>query len=206
MSFESRYSLRLYEIMAVRAHLNHKHSETFTLEDLRSRLGVPVGKLTTWHNLYARALEPAIAEVNQLADFTVRYEAVKKGRSVVAVKLFGEEKMERARARTAVPPALEAPRAERIARRKRGEGTTWIEDAAAVETIIAPEVPEFPANGIYYTPWEAIARANLPSPQRDFNAVANSFRSAAKRDGKPLRGNHVTAMFAAFCRSQKPAS
>jgi hypothetical protein len=85
MAFESRYSLRLYEIIALRSGLDHKTSETFDLETFRDRLGVPVGKLPEWANFRQKALDPAVAEVNHLAGFTVSYEAIKRGRSVVAV-------------------------------------------------------------------------------------------------------------------------
>lgn len=195
MAFESRYSLRLFEIVAVRANQDRASSETFALDDLRARLGVPVGKLATWSNLRVFALDPAIAEVNHLAGFTVRYEPVKKGRAVVAVKLHWAKKPD---------PALKATKREldgpRVGRKARRDGSA--------ETIAEqPIVPvEFPASGsIRFTAFEAIARASLPQPMRDIDAVADTFRAAAKRDGKPLRGSHVIEMFAAFCRKQRPA-
>ena len=61
MAFESRYSLRLYELIALRAGLDHKTAETFTLDDLRARLGVPVGKLARWQDLKVKVLEVASA-------------------------------------------------------------------------------------------------------------------------------------------------
>jgi len=49
---------------------------------------VPKGKLTTWHNLKAYAIEPAVAEVNQLAtDFRVEVSGIKQGRSFVEIKM-----------------------------------------------------------------------------------------------------------------------
>lgn len=195
MAFESRYALRLFEIVAVRANHQYKASETFALDELRARLGVPLGKLERWDNLRARALEPAIAEVNQLAGFTVRYEPIKQGRAVSAVRLHWAEKP---------APALKATKREldgsRVGRKARRDGSA--------ETVTdEPIVPvEFPASGsIRFTAFEAIARASLPQPMRDIDAVADTFRAAAKRDGKPLRGPHVIEMFAAFCRKQRPA-
>jgi hypothetical protein len=190
MAFESRYSLRLYEIVGLRANLDHVHAETFTLEDLRSRLGVPVGKLTTWPHLRQRALEPAIAEVNQLAGFTVRYEPIKKGRAVTAVRLHWAKKP---------APALKATKREldgsKVGRKTRRDGSA--------EQIAAPI--EFPSGSIRHTGFEPIARASLPEPIRDLDLVADDFRAWSQQGNKPLRGEQVTEMFAAFCRKQKPA-
>jgi hypothetical protein len=195
MAFESRYSLRLYEIIGLRSGLDHKTSETFALDELRARLGVPVGKLANWPHLRQFALEPAIAEVNQLAGFTVRYEPVKKGRAVVAVKLHWATKPDPAL--KATKRELDGPRVGRKARR----------DGSAEPIAEQPIVPvEFPASGsIRFTAFEAIARANLPQPMRDIDAVADTFRAAAQRDRKQLHGPHVIGIFAAFCRTQRPA-
>lgn len=192
MAFESRYALRLYELIALRAGLDHKTAETFTLEDLRSRLGVPVGKLARWQDVKAQALEPAIAEVNQLAGFRVTYDPVKRGRSVASVRLSWEVKS--APDRKATKRELDGPKVGRKARR----------DGSA-EQIAAPVI-EFPAGTIRHTPFAALALANLPAPARDLDLVAEDFRGWARRNSKPVRGEQVTAMFAGFCRSQKPAN
>lgn len=191
MAFESRYALRLYEIIALRVNLDYVHAETFSLDDLRSRLGVPVGKLTNWPHFRQRALEPAIAEVNQLAGFSVRYDPVKRGRSVTAVQLHWAKKS---------VPALKDTKREldgsKVGRKARRDETA--------EHVAAPEI-EFPAGSIRRTLFETIARANLPEPMRDIDLVADDFRAWAKRGKKPLRGDQVTPIFAGFCRKQKPA-
>ena len=192
MAFESRYSLRLYEMVALRAGLDHKTAETFPLDDLRSRLGVPADALTTWSNFRVVALDPAIAEVNQLAGFRVSYEAVKRGRSVASVRLSWGVKS--APDRKATKRELDSPKVGRKARR----------DGSAEQ--IATDVIVFPTDTIRYTAFEPIARASLPHPIRDLDMVADDFRAWAKRTGKPLRGEQVTQMFAGFCRSQKPAN
>lgn len=192
MAFESRYALRLYEMLALRAGLDHKTTETFPLDDLRSRLGVPVGKLARWVHLRQFAIEPAIAEVNQLAGFRVSYEPVKRGRSVAAVRLSWEVKS--APDRKATKRELDSPKVGRKARR----------DGSAEQ--IAADVIEFPAGSIRHTSFGAVAKASLPEPIRDLDMVADDFRTWAKRSGKPLRGEQVTQMFAGFCRSQKPAN
>lgn len=192
MAFESRYSLRLYELIALRAGLDHKTAETFALDDLRARLGVPADALTTWSNFRVVALDPAIAEVNQLAGFRVAYEPVKRGRSVASVRLSWQVKS--GPDRTATKRELDGSKVGRKARR----------DGSA-EQIAAPVI-EFPSGSIRHTGFEPIARANLPAPIRDLDLVADEFRTWARKGSRPLRGEQVTTMFAGFCQRQKPAN
>lgn len=194
MSFQSRYALRLFEIISLRVNLAHKTSEKFTLEDLRARLGVPPNKLARWQDFKAYALKPAIAEVNQHAGFTVRYAHAKQGRTVFAVVLSWEKKP--GQAHKASNPKLDTSKAGGIPQSKGVAGK-------AVDGESAPMI-EFPAGSIRFTAFEAIAKANLPEPMRDIDQVAEVFRAAAKRGRKPLRGEIVTELFAAFCRKQKP--
>jgi hypothetical protein len=86
LAFESRYSLRLYLFLALRAGLR-KVSEELSIDDLRDMLGVPVNALPRWQDVKRRALDPAIAEINQLAGFHAAYEPVKRGRRIVGVRL-----------------------------------------------------------------------------------------------------------------------
>lgn len=92
MAFQSRYSLRLYELISLRVGLDAVHSETFSIDDLRKLFGVPIGKLVRWPDLRRKVIESAIAEVSHLTGLTVRYEPVKRGRSVSSVKLIWREK------------------------------------------------------------------------------------------------------------------
>ncbi|GAA1876616.1 hypothetical protein GCM10009759_79560 [Kitasatospora saccharophila] len=86
LSFESRYSLRLYLWLSLRANLR-KTAEDVSLDDLRDLLGVPAGKLNSWQGLKFRALEPALAEINQLAGFRAEYMPLKQGRRVAGVRI-----------------------------------------------------------------------------------------------------------------------
>ena len=83
----SKYALTLYEMVQKRGNLKYRASERFSLEELRAVLGVPDGKLATWSNLNLRALAPAVAEVNQLSDFTVDLSPIKTGRRVTHVEM-----------------------------------------------------------------------------------------------------------------------
>lgn len=114
LSFESRYSLRLYLWLSLRANLR-KTSEEIALDDLRELLGVPTYALPRWQDVKRRALDPAIAEINQLAGFRAAYDPVKHGRRVVGVRLAWGLK-----ARDELAEAhreLERPRVGRKARR-----------------------------------------------------------------------------------------
>lgn len=86
LSFESRYSLRLYLWLSLRANLR-KTSEEIALDDLRELLGVPSHALPRWQDVKRRALDPVIAEINQLAGFRAAYDPVKHGRRVAGVRL-----------------------------------------------------------------------------------------------------------------------
>ena len=86
LALESRYSLRLYLFLALRANLR-KVSEELSLDDLRDMLGVPADTLTRWQDLRRFAIDRAIAEINQLAGFHAAYEPIKRGRRIVGVRL-----------------------------------------------------------------------------------------------------------------------
>ncbi len=198
MAFESRYSLRLYEIVSLRSGLDQMTSQIFELEELRDRLGVPAGKLEEWFDLKRKALEPAIAEVNHLAGFTVSYEPIKRGRSVAAVKLSWGEKS---------PPERKATKREldgsKVGRKARRAGT--------VESVVAepPKLPAasvsplaaFPADGsISFGRWGELARVNLPHPTPDVDLVASAFRKARAAAGRSLGGGDIEGHFVNFCK------
>jgi Initiator Replication protein len=227
LAFESRYALRLYEILALRQGLQHKTSEVFPLDDLRLRLGVPAGTLPRWQDLKRRALEPAIAEVNQLSGLSVKCQAILLGRAVTAVKLTWREKD--AHARQAVARELDASRVGRRARRaglvelvvaapiaavEEGTESTSPAGAAAAGRQPLPSQPEppprrvvsppspFPASGtISYSRWGELVRQHAPAPTPDVDRVASAFRDWTSHAGLPLGGPTVEKAFVTFCRN-----
>ena len=87
LSFTGKYGLALYEMTEKRINMR-KNEEVFSVGQFRNLLGVPKGKLKTWNNLKTRAIDPAVAEVNQLStDFRVQITGLKTGRSFNEVKL-----------------------------------------------------------------------------------------------------------------------
>ncbi|GAM02996.1 replication initiation protein, partial [Sphingomonas parapaucimobilis] len=60
MAFQSRYSLRLYELLSKRVGLSRVTSEYFSLDDIRALFGVPYNKLPRWQDLKTNVIGPAI--------------------------------------------------------------------------------------------------------------------------------------------------
>ena len=78
-AFTSKYSIALYELISARINLKHLWQEEFSVEDLRALLGVPEGKLERIPNLLQKVINPAMLEVNGLADFGVKIEPIRDG-------------------------------------------------------------------------------------------------------------------------------
>lgn len=84
-AFQSKYGVRLYENLESVAN-RHVKEWVVTVDDLRVLLGVGE-KLKGWAALYRRAIEPALSEVNALADFEANWEVQRqRGRKVVSVR------------------------------------------------------------------------------------------------------------------------
>ena len=79
---KGEYSIDLYHIAK-----RYEGMTTFqmTLEDYKLELGLPKS-YNRINNLKARALEPAIDEINEKTDINIVYENVKRGRTVTGLK------------------------------------------------------------------------------------------------------------------------
>ena len=184
LSLSSRYAHRLHEMIALRAG-RQKISEKFILEDLRARLGVPNGKLTTWSHFKQFSLQKAIDEVNQLSRFKVTWRVSKKyRRRVDEVELTWQITRD-------LDPVAKELRRPKVGRKARREGTV----EALVET--------FPASGSisYHEPWKTIARKH--GNGKDINLIANDFRRWCKSKGIPLDGPKIEKQFETFCKGVK---
>ena len=88
VALSSKYALALYEMIQRRGNLKYQWQEIFSVAEFRELIGVPKGKLTTFSNLNARAIKPAVLEVNALADFGVKVDALKHGgKEVLEIRL-----------------------------------------------------------------------------------------------------------------------
>jgi hypothetical protein len=81
-AFTSKYALALYELITARINLKYVWKEEFSVEDFRALLGVPDGKLERIPNLLQRVIQPAVLEVNGLANFGVEIEPIRQGGKV----------------------------------------------------------------------------------------------------------------------------
>jgi len=204
LSFESRYALRLYELMTLRGGLRHKNTEIFELDDLRNRLGVPSGKLPRWSNFKQKVLDQAVSEVNQLSGLEVSYEAIKRGRRVDRVALTWTQRDASGRAGVARELAH-----SRVGRKVRREDT---------EDAIAPSPPRvgrkaFPEHGSIRhgserQVWLEIAEKHaqrLPGGHLpDLGGLAGAFRDWCMSKGIPLDAPGIEKTFTTFCKKYRP--
>ena len=138
LHFECKYSFPLYE-RGVRKLRDKQVNETIKLIDLRGIFGIEKGKLKTWQALRTRVIEAAVAEVNQLAPFTVRWLPVvdkttkRHNPPVIAVQFWYDHKDEKAVAEAKAE--LARPRVGRTARRQG-----IVEQIAADDAALAAQI------------------------------------------------------------------
>src|SRR3546814_10154876 len=77
--------------------------------------------------------------------------------------------------------------------------------SANTKTAITDEPPiAFPAGGhISHSAFGAIARANLPSPQRDHGLVGDEFRAFLRQSEIAFDTKNIPQLFANFCAHQR---
>ena len=85
MAFTSKYAVSLYENVSQMTGLELKQSQFFTLDEFRDMLGVQPGRYKTFGELNKHVLQPAVAEVNALAPFSISVLPVKQGKRVASV-------------------------------------------------------------------------------------------------------------------------
>ena len=176
----SKYSILLFQHIASLVNLSHVARKTFTVAELRSLLGVPEEKLQRFFNFKTRALQPAIAEINQTSRLTLEATYHKTGRTVTSITIAWQFKADLA-------PIKQAQSDHSIARNgKRKE---------------AQERLSFPATGsVKYTdPWQGIATANC---NWDHAKIADAFRSFCAQKKIPLDAKSIEEIFTNFCAKQ----
>lgn len=91
---ESTYAWRLCERMLelqgfLTKHRKKEVSRKFTIEELRTALGVPDGLYEgRMNNFKKRLLDEPIAEINKKTSFSMRYEQYKEGRRIAGFTIF----------------------------------------------------------------------------------------------------------------------
>lgn len=176
----SKYSLLLFQHIASLAKLDQVASKTFTVAELRSVLGVEPGKLERFANLNARAIQPAIAEINQLSRLTLTATPRKVGRTVASIEIAWAVKDDPSKARRELS-------ASQVGRKARRDGTA---------EGVAAEFPE--TGGIAYSPrWRDLKRA--AGCNMDDSLIAANFRRFLKERGIARDAANIEKLFSDFC-------
>jgi len=127
--FESKYSLILYEILKRYADRNAQEPWwPVKTSELRDLLGCR-DKLPDWKDFRRRALDPAMEEINQLAEFTVELDEVRQGRGRGGGRVVGVTF--RVRRKDRDEAAVTARELDKPRTQRRGEKRTREEDMAA---------------------------------------------------------------------------
>lgn len=195
-ALSSKYALTLYEMVQKRGNMLYRSSEDFMIDEIRGVLGVPKGKLTTWSNLYHRAIRRAVEEVNQLSDFLVEIEPLKTGRKVTHLRLKWWKKestgIHGLAGETAGPTADAGARLKDCAE----EVVAGLRDPAW--TALPPPVAPCAAGAAGGLRAETYETARLRHPGYDVDAVEQAWREWAKDKETPRDPDRA---FLAFLRT-----
>ena len=129
--FESKYALILYEIL--KRYADRSAEEPYwpvKVSELRDLTGCR-DKLPDWKDFRRRALDPAMDEINRLAEFTVAMDEIRQGRGRGGGQVVGvtfRVRRKEVDEATATVRELEKPKAQR-----RGERKAKSEDQAALD-------------------------------------------------------------------------
>ena len=88
-NFKSTYSIRFYEWCVMRLKQNNGKPVQFFLEikEIRERLEIQK-KYPLYANLKQRVIQKSFDEINAFSDLSVRYDEIKKGRSVHQLRVI----------------------------------------------------------------------------------------------------------------------
>ena len=78
--FKSQYSIRLYELLI--KYKDVGNSKKYTIEEIRSLLGIGVNEYKVLADFKKRVLDLAVKEINDKIDITIKYEQFKEGRTI----------------------------------------------------------------------------------------------------------------------------
>ena len=91
-ALSSAYAIRLYE--ALIAWRSTGKTPVIELSDFRKKLGVLEGEYSRFNNFKVRVLDPAIKQINEHTDITVKVEQHKTGRSVSGFSFKFKQKVQ----------------------------------------------------------------------------------------------------------------
>ena len=114
-NLNSRYGIRLYELLIQWRSVGK--TPVFELGTFRSKLGVEENEYSRTEAFKRRVLDPAVTQINEHTDITVKYEQHKAGRVITGFSFtFGFKKSAKpksTRAKAVEPPPTSDPAAEK---------------------------------------------------------------------------------------------
>jgi hypothetical protein len=192
-ALSSKYSILLFQHVTSLVNLNHITSKTFTVTELRAVLGVPDMTLDRFADFNRRAIQPAIAEINQISRLMLTATPRKVGRTVASVTISWEEKLLDQKQDTR--RELDRPKVGRKARR----------DGASETPVLA-----FPKSGSLKgtEPWDSLARTHVTRVQGghipDLRGLTDAFRNWCEAKAIPLDASGIDRTFTGFCKTYRP--
>lgn len=182
-ALSSKYAILLFQHIASLANLGRVNSKSFTVPELRALLGVPAGKLDRFSNLSQKAIQPAIAEINQISRLDLIATPKKIGRTIASVEISWAMKGDEAKSEVA--REIDRPK---IGRKARRDGTAEAIPATFPET-----------GGITYSPrWIEIKRK--AGCNADNAKIASDFRRFLADRGIARDATNIEKLFSDFCR------
>ncbi len=101
MALNSKYAIRLYEILKNKYEKVHKHKDNttmwITLDELRELLSIPASY--KWQDIKRQILERSKEEINKETDILIDYQPIKKGRKVAEIIFTIKPKFDRKKER-----------------------------------------------------------------------------------------------------------
>ncbi len=91
MQLNSKYSIRLYELLIQWEHTRHK-SLTIAVEELRKKMGIADDEYERFTNFETYVIKTAVTELNNVSNIYVTYDKIKKGRRIDKIKFKFEIK------------------------------------------------------------------------------------------------------------------
>lgn len=86
----SKYAIRLYELLIAWKEVGN--TPIMSLTEFREKLGLDINEYQKMVNFKSRVLEPALQQINDFTDITVKYEQYKTGRSITGVSFSFKSK------------------------------------------------------------------------------------------------------------------
>ena len=177
-SLRSRYAIALFHHISGLSGQRHR-SVRFTVPELRDVLGVVPKKLQRFKDLNARALKPALDQINacEYARWTLKATIHKRARKVHAVEISWTPRKEEAQQELVLDD----------------------DEQASTATPATAKPPPFPADGrIVGTAWGQAARAHAPG--HDPDRVGHDFARWIRNKGGRLDAPEITASFETFAK------